>query len=177
MGLGAALAGGIVMMMIAIVMGMAIPAILGANTSMSSAVSERQQLDDALSKSSVTITSLRAPALSSTATFTLNNTGSTKLWNYQKFIVIVTYDAQVAPLVSVKKTEELTYQGITNTTSPGYWSISGFNNDYVDPQIINPNESANFTCRLDDPLFPTGTMTAVVSTDAGASTSRSGAIS
>jgi hypothetical protein len=108
--------------------------------------------------------------------FTLDNTGSAKIWNYQKFTVIVTYNAEVTPLTSVRKTETLAYQGITQSPSQGFWSISQFNNDFTDPQIINPGESANIECHLSQLLFTSGNVTAIVSTDSGAQTSASGVI-
>ena len=160
-------------MMIAIVMGMAIPAILAANASMSTATSQRLQIDDVQSKSSVSISSIQAPPLGNQISFVINNTGSIKLWDYQKFSVLVTYDA----LGGSRKTEEVAYQGISPAPSQGFWSISQFNNDYADPQIINPGESAKIVCHVSSPLLGAGgTVTVALSTDAGVVTSRSGAI-
>lgn len=158
-------------MMIVIVVGMAVPAILGENAVTSSAQAQRMQLEDAQTKTSIILNSLRAPALGNTVSFTLNNTGTTKLWNYQKFTVILSFEAGTGPAV-----ESFSYQGITPSPSAGYWSISRFNNDIADPQILNQGESMNIICQLAKPLAASGPVTAVVSTDLGAQAATAGAI-
>ena len=177
MGLGAALTGGIMMMMLAIVTGMAVPAILGANAGVSAAASQRLKLDDLQSKSVISITDIQAQHSNPNISFVLNNTGSTKIWNYAHFTVLVTYNAEVAPSVGAVQTEQFSYAGISSSPGSGGWSIGQFYNDLADPKIINPSEAAQIVCGLPHPLYSNGTVTVVVSTDTGALASKSGEIS
>ena len=162
-------------MMIVIVVGMAVPAILGGNAVTSSAEAQRMQLEDIQTKTSIALNSVKAPALGTTVSFALNDTGTTKVWNYQKFTVIVSYNSGAGP-AGAREVASFSYQGITASPSAGYWSISRFNNDIVDPQILNPGESANIVCHLAKPLAASGSVTVVVSTDLGAQATTAGAI-
>lgn len=176
MGLSAALTGGIIMMMLVIVVAMSIPTILGMNSAMSRASSQQKELEDSIVKTSIGISSVQASAQSDSVTLTLENDGLTKLWNYQKFSVIIAYDAEVAPSVSERRTEQLTYAGISNSVPAGYWGIGQFNNDLADPRIVNTGESIDIACTLAYNASSTGTVTATVSTDNGVVASRSVAI-
>ncbi len=164
-------------MMLVIVLGMAAPAVMGQHEAITAAETQRQNLDEIQIKTSMSITNLQAPAQNTTMSFTLENTGSTKLWNYQKFTVLVQYNGQVAPLVSQPETEQLVYRGLGTSPPAGAWSIGQFINDHVDPQIVNPGESAVLYCHLSTPLYTSGNVTVVVATDSGAQTTGSGVIS
>jgi len=178
MGLSSALTGGIMMTMIVIVLIMAIPAIVSANISTNRAYSERAQLDNGLSKTSINIDSIQTTALNNTVIVNLSNAGSNKLWNYDKFNLIVTYDSTTG-LTAQRNTESLNYAGIiSNASIPvGSWGITKFTNDGLDPQILNPNESIEITCKLNDNTALDGFLAVILSTDNGAITSNSVVIS
>ncbi|MEW6604437.1 MAG: hypothetical protein AB1351_07070 [Thermoproteota archaeon] len=178
MGLSAAIAGGIMMTMISIMLLMAIPAIVNANVSMNHAYSERVQLDTEYLRTSISISSLQASPADDTVTITVTNDGSGKLWNYQKFSLFITYDAQVSPSQEERRTEELVYQGITQSVDAGKWGIDGFVDDGVDPRIVNPDESFTIVCRLGYNITAAaGDLSAVISTDNGVTATRSVVIS
>jgi hypothetical protein len=176
-GLSAAIAGGIMMTMISIVLLMAIPTIVDANVSMNRAYSERTQLDTEYLKTSISTSSLQASPADDTVTITVANDGSSKLWNYEKFSLFIAYDAQVAPLQGERLTEELVYQGITQSVDAGEWGIDGFVNDIIDPRIVNPDESFTIICKLGYNTTTSGDLSAVISTDNGVTATRSVVIS
>lgn len=177
MGLSAAIAGGIMMTMISIVLLMAIPTMVNANVSTNRAYSERAQLDTEYLRTSISISSLQASPAVDTVTITVVNDGSNKLWNYDKFSLFITYDAQVAPLQEQRLTEELVYQGITHSVDAGRWGIDEFVDDGVDPRIVNPDESFIIICKLGYNTTATGDLSAVISTDNGVTVTRSVVIS
>jgi archaellum component FlaF (FlaF/FlaG flagellin family) len=177
LGLSAAIAGGIIMVMIVAVLLMAIPAVLNANVSMNRAYSERAQLDTEYLRTSIKISSLQALPANDTVIITINNGGSNKLWNYAKFSVFITYDGQLTPVQSQRMTEKLTYQGITQDVSAGRWGITGFTDDGIDPQIMNPDESITILCRIGYNTTSTGDLSAVISTDNGVTATKSVVIS
>lgn len=178
MGLSAALTGGIMMTMIVIILIMAIPAVINANVSMNRAYSERALLDDVLSKTSIKLDSLSALPLSNVVTIAATNDGSSKLWNYEKFNILVTYNSTNG-ITSGKITETLDYAGITTAANipAGSWGITKFTGDGMDPQILNPNESLEITCKLSNNIALQGFLTVILSTDNGMTTSKSGVIS
>lgn len=173
MGLSTAITGGIMMTMISIVLLMAIPTIVDANVSMNRAYSERALIDTEYLRTSISISSLQASPADDTVTITIVNNGSVKLWNYQKFSLFITYDAQMAPLQEERRTEEVIYQGITQSVEAGRWGIDEFINDMVDPKIVNPDESFTIICRLDYNTTATGNISAVISTDNGVTATKS----
>jgi archaellum component FlaF (FlaF/FlaG flagellin family) len=175
-GLSAAIAGGIMMTMISIVMLMAIPAMVNANVSTNRAYSERAQLDTEYLRTSISISSIQALPADDAVTIVVNNDGSSKLWNYQKFSLFVTYDAEVAPLQSQRLTEELAYQGIEQGVGAGQWEIDAFVNDGVDPRIMNPDESITIVGQLSYNTTA-GNLSAIISTDNGVTATRSVVIS
>ncbi|AFU57953.1 putative flagellar protein FlaF [Candidatus Nitrososphaera gargensis Ga9.2] len=170
MGFSAAISGGIMMTMIIVVLIMAIPAVINANITTSRAYSERAQLDSEYIKTSIQITDLQALPDTDIVNVTLSNDGSSKLWNYQKFNVLVTYDYIPDPLASPQRiTENLDYAGITQIVSAaGSWSITGFIDDNIDPQILNPEESLTIRGRLNHDIAISAELVAVtISTDNG----------
>jgi archaellum component FlaF (FlaF/FlaG flagellin family) len=176
-GLSSAIAGGIMMTMISIVLLMAIPTIVSTNVSMNRAYSERAQLETEYLRTSISMSSLQASPADDIVTITIANDGSSKLWNYQKFSLFITYDAQVAPLQEERRTEVLVYQGITQDVDAGRWGIDAFVSDGVDPQIVNPDESFTIVCRLGYNTTAIGDLSAVISTDNGMTTTKSVVIS
>ena len=70
--------------------------------------SEMAKIDDAISKTAIDIQYPSASAGSSLVSFSLAENGTEKLWNFDKFTVLITYDANIGG-VSTPTTEKLTY--------------------------------------------------------------------
>lgn len=70
--------------------------------------SEIAEIDDSISKTSIDIRYPNATAGSSMVSFSMVENGTEKLWNFDKFTVIVTYDADIGG-VSTQTTEKFTY--------------------------------------------------------------------
>src|ERR1044071_6246127 len=128
------------MMMMVIVLMMAIPPIINANVTTSRAYSEKSQMDSEVAKTSVQVSSAEALAASQSITLTLENDGNVKLWNYEKFTILATYDRDYNGNAD-RVTELLSYAGVTGSPGAGQWGISAFNQDLIDPQILNPDEA------------------------------------
>lgn len=164
-------------MMMVIVLVMAIPPVINANVASSRAYSERSQMDSEVAKTSIRINSTASLAASQLIDFTLENDGNVKLWNFEKFTVLVTYDSEPSPGQLETRTEALSFGGMTGSPASGQWGISGFVDDGLDPLILNPDESMTITCKLSNELYITGSFTVVIATDSGVSSARTGGIS
>jgi hypothetical protein len=163
------------MMMMVIVLMMAVPPIINANVTASRAYSEKARLDSEVAKTSIRVSSAEAFPVSQSINLTLENDGNIKLWNYEKFTLIATYDSDDGDN-SERVTEVLSYAGATGSPGAGQWGISGFVQDGIDPQILNPDESITIVCSLDSPMFITGSFAVVVATDNGVSAAGTGGI-
>ena len=168
MGLSNAIAGGIVMVALISIL-LTLPGIMSTTTEVQDAATEMSDIETEIYNTDISISSLSASTGSDTITFSLNNDGPEKLWNFDKFNVFVTYIGAS----SGQKTETITYSS-SCSASAGLWCISSLNNDNLDPGIINEGESANLSLTVDENLA-TGIVIVVVSTQNGvvASTSDS----
>lgn len=109
--------------------------------------SESVKIDDSISKTSIDIKYQNATSGSSFVSFSLAENGTEKLWSFDKFTVLVTYDADIGG-ISTSTTEELAYNSAqafaqsgfsagslqfarpNSDVSPGNWEdTSGGNND------------------------------------------------
>jgi archaellum component FlaF (FlaF/FlaG flagellin family) len=185
MGFSAVLPGGIMLMTLLIVAAIIIPSVAITSSTMAKAYSEKALVENELLKTSFRIDSIKTSAPSSTVTMGLTNTGSTKLYNYEKFSIIVTYDSGIVVNSTTTKgptkTESLVYSGMTNgSSSPsaaaGKWIITKITPDSLDPGIWNPGEQITISANLSNNTFSTGSISAVVSTDVGQVTTLSEAI-
>ncbi|TBR12353.1 MAG: hypothetical protein EPO62_00235 [Candidatus Nitrosotenuis sp.] len=70
--------------------------------------SEISKIDDSISKTIIDIQYPNATAGSRLVSFSLVENGTEKLWNFDKFVVLVTYDADIGG-VSTPTTEKLTF--------------------------------------------------------------------
>ncbi|AIC15224.1 hypothetical protein [Nitrososphaera viennensis] len=178
MGISNAVSGGIIMITMVYVM-LAIPGILDRNTALSSAIAQRARSDDAELKTEISITSLSLAPGGSTINAELANDGSTKLWEYSKFTVIATYDANVTGN-RVKTTEELEYGGISPTPAAGQWVIYSFDpsiDSYVDPQVVNPGEQFTIKIKPQNPIYTSSPVVYVaVSTQNGVTAGKGGTL-
>lgn len=109
--------------------------------------SESVKTDDSISKTIIDIKYQNATSGSSFVSFSLAENGTEKLWSFDKFTVLVTYDADIGG-ISTSTTEELIYNSAqafaqsgfsagslqfvrpNSDVSPGSWEdISGGDND------------------------------------------------
>lgn len=169
MGLSNAISGGIVMFAIFYII-MTFPSILEEFFSVTQASSINNGVENSILKTNVGITSINTTASSTLMNFTLNNSGNEKLWNYDKFTILVSYDG--GTLAKSKYTEQFTYQN-TCTGNVDTWCITQFKNDLQDPGILNPGESIVIQCKLQNVVYPQGIVTISASTDNGIVTSKS----
>lgn len=70
--------------------------------------SDISKVDDSISKTTIDIRYPNATAGNSMVSFSLTENGTEKLWNFDKFTVIVTYDADIGG-VSTRTTEKLSF--------------------------------------------------------------------
>lgn len=176
MGISNAVSGGIIMITMVYVM-LTIPGMLDRNTAMSNAIAQRARSDDSELKTEISITSLSLAPGGSTINVELANGGSTKLWEYSKFTVIATYDANFTGS-RVKTTEEMEYGGIAATPAAGQWVIYSFDpsiDSYVDPQVVNPGEQFTIKIHPHNPVYASSPAVYVaISTQNGVTASRGG---
>ena len=74
--------------------------------------------NDEITKTSIRILDVNASSSSKLVNFTLTNQGSEKLWNYDEFDIIVTYDADISG-TKTTVTEQFTYNANAFSMSPG----------------------------------------------------------
>ena len=163
MGLSVAIAGGIVMVTIMLVM-LTIPNVVNNIFSIGEVSSQSSQVDDLVSKTKISIQELYTQTGSPRVNFTLNNEGSTTLWDFDNFNVIVKYTGAV----SGQKTEQLSYFGECLGAVPpvGQWCIQSILNDVADPKLLNSDEQARIRTRLNENLASNSAIV-TVATDNG----------
>jgi len=149
MGLSVAIAGGIVMVTIMLVM-LSIPNMVNTIFSIGEVTSKSSQVNDLVSKTDIKVQDLSRETGSPRVNFTLNNEGSTTLWDYDNFNVIVKYTGAV----SGQKTEQLSYNGECLGAVPpaGQWCIQSIFNDLADPKLLNSDEQARIRTTLNENL-------------------------
>jgi len=89
---------------------MSIPGFIDKTFSLGGVTSEVSDLEESISKTSMKIESIEAISDSNIVNFTLTNDGNEKLWNYEKFNLIITYDGNVSG-TKTRITEDLTFDG------------------------------------------------------------------
>ena len=93
----------------------------------------------------------------------ITNQNIEKLWEFDKFDVIVTYTSG-----SIEYTETMRYSSTCPPTA-GEWCVSSWSNDIQDPGILNYGETVRLNVELNIAAGPKGgtDMTVVVSTQNG----------
>jgi len=152
MGLSIAIAGAIVMLTIIFVL-FAIPNVVTNIFSIGDSSLKASDLRESISQTSTQIMSLSASSGSDIVQFSLANNGTEKLWDYDKFTLLITYDADIGG-VETKVTEEFSYDAINSF---------GINTAYLVPEEIEsggwqqengcPAASA-WECIFETPLTP-----------------------
>ena len=165
MGLSIAISGVIVLTGLMYVL-LNVPTLLVPIFSVEDAASEVYLLEESLLQTDISLDTLSASAGSPTVDFTLNNDGTEKLWKFEKFTVIITYDASTDRVVEV-----LSYDGICPVPPPpaGSWCIETFTGDVFEPGVLNNGESANIRTQVGQNLA-SGIVVALVTSDNGAVT-------
>lgn len=166
MGFSIAIAGGIMMFTFVYVM-MTLPGIVDKTISITEASSDISKVEDSITKTTMDVNSISASIGSQAITFSIDNSGVEKLWNYQKFNVIITYKG-----TSTKQTESLVYYGSCSGNPPsGYWCLDSISNDNLDPKILNTGETLNVKSTVSQNA-QTGVIIVIVSADNGVTSSR-----
>ena len=180
MGVGIALSGAIALLTMVTVIVSAFT-ITDSIESQAEAKTEMRKILDDIKKSNLTISSVSVSAGDSFANFTLSNTGSKKQWDFEKFDVVIRYDADIAS-VNTPTIEEFSYEAnssflgsqigpIECTTNSNFgqqeWVIGSIQTDILDPKILNSNEVARICTQLSNPIFTNGDVIITISSDIG----------
>lgn len=120
------------------------------------------KLNNEKSDTNIMISSIQANSNDNLVTLTLNNNGTSKLWDYNHFDLIITYDANMSNN-KIRVTEYMIYSTVL---SNGRWTLS-ITDDIVDPNILNPNEVAVINARLSNVIYPNGKIIVSISTNNG----------
>ena len=170
MGLSVAIAGGIVMVTIMFIF-LSIPNLVNTIFSIGEISSESSKADNLASKTEISVEEMYTKIGSPRLNFTLNNEGSTTLWDFTHFNVLIEYTGAI----SGKKTQQLSYFGQCLGAAPpiGQWCIQSISNDVADPKLLNFGETANIRTSLTENL---ASLTAIVAvaTDNGVTFNTSG---
>jgi len=162
MGLSVAIAGAIVLSVIMLVM-MTLTGFVGTMFSIGDVTTQISKVENTIDKTDISLETLFAQSGLPTVNFTLNNDDQEKLWNFEKFNVIVEYEAGSGQLL-----EELTFSGDCLGVSPsaGNWCIEGISGDFLDGGILNEGESAEVFTQVSNNLVNQN-VRVTVSTDNG----------
>lgn len=156
------MSGGIILIALVLAL-MTMPKLLDSTLSLQDASSSVSEIEDDISSTSISIDNLVAPTTNSNEiTFSINNIGEEKLWNFENFNVLITYDGS-----SSQYTQALTFAGIcSGQPTAGKWCVDSIDDDIMDPDILNYGESLNIKSSVTNNLS-TGSVIVVVGTDNG----------
>ena len=168
MGLSIVISGAIIFVALMYAL-MNIPSVFDSILAVEEVSSEISNLEDSISQTEISIDPLQSLAGKSKVNFTLHNNGTEKLWNFEKFNVLITYDEGTS-----MTTEELVYSGNCGGSIPlsGNWCIESILPDVLDPRILNEGESANIRTQVNQNLASENVIS-VVTTDNGVIATRS----
>ncbi len=110
MGLSIAISGGIILSVMLLVF-MTVPGMMEKFVSIGETSSKTSDLEDKILKTDTKVQELLAFSGSKVVNFDLLNEGNEKLWDYDKFNVIITYDAYTGGANPTRLTEHFTYNG------------------------------------------------------------------
>jgi archaeal flagellar protein FlaF len=169
-GLSIAISGGIVTFSIVYAM-MSFPAILDDTTKVSTSSEQMSNTLNLILHTNIDVLNLEAVHGTTPITFSVNNTGNTVLWNYNKFDVIITYQANIGSNSTL--TEVLQYANSCTLLALDHWCIQSITNDLVHPGILDPKEALNAQAKLQDPTNLGGILTLNIGTDNGVTSTSS----
>lgn len=166
MGLSNAISGGIIMVALISVL-LTVPGIVGTTSIVQDASTEISDLETKIYHTDISISSLSTSLGSNLITYTISNEDSEKLWNFEKFDVIITFNGTASGIL----TEQLSFAGdCSGNPTSGNWCISSYTNDLIDPNVLNEGESINVRNSVSENL-DAGNVSVIVATDNGVSTS------
>ena len=144
------------------------PGVVDNTLGVTEASSTRSEIESAIIDTDISISNPSGSPGSDLLSFTLANDGSEKLWNFENFDVIMTFDGAT----SGRLIENINYAETCPPTS-GNWCITSFSGDLLDPEILNEGESMDIEVRVSENLAA-GIIIVLVSTDNGVVTSLAG---
>ena len=149
MGLSVAIAGGIILSVLMLVM-MSMAGLAGNIFSIGDVTTQVAEIEKSISETEISMNHVSTLIGSSTLNFTLSNDGQEKLLNFDEFDLFVTYDGAV----SGSLTEEINYSGdcLGGIPAQGNWCIQSINGDMLDPGILNSAEGANIRVSVNENL-------------------------
>ena len=160
MGLSNALSGGIILFGITYVI-FTFMGFTDTAASFSDVSSQTSNLESKLIKTSIAIVIEDDPGTNSNFIVNMTNTNIEKLWDFENFDVIVTYDSS-----GTTYTETISYVSSCLPAS-GEWCISSWINDVIDPQILNNGETLDLRVRVQNNLEDSTTVIVIISTSNG----------
>jgi len=162
MGLSVAIAGGIILSVLMLVM-MSITGLAGNIFSIGSVTTQVSELENIIDNTDISLDALEALTGSAKVNFTLNNDDTEKLWNFDDFNVLIEYDNAGGTVV-----EELSFNGDCSGIVPsaGNWCIETIGADILDEGIINDGESGDIWTQVSQNLVSANALV-TVSTDNG----------
>ncbi len=166
MGLSIVISGGIVLFALVYIL-LTMPGVVNQTILITKASTDISEVEDSILRTNIEMSSLSAASGSSVVNFTINNTGTEKLWDFTKFSLFLTYTS-----ASGTQTESLSYEGTcSGNPSSGSWCIASISSDNVDPNILNADETLNVRSTVSQSLI-SGTVVTTFSTDNGIVASR-----
>jgi len=160
MGLSNAISGAIILFGITYVM-FAFAGFTDTTASITEVSSQKSDLESKLLKITISLTSLQSPGNITTFDFNITNTNLEKLWDFDKFDVIITYDSG-----GTTYTVTQTFDATCPPTA-GEWCISSWTDDVFDPEILNNGETVTITTEIVNSLEIGTDLKVVVSTPNG----------
>jgi len=160
MGLSNALSGGIILFGITYVI-FTFAGLTDIATSFSEVSSQTSNLESKLIKTSIDVTIDNPPGADPTFDFEIINTNLEKLWDFENFDVIITYDNS-----DTTYTETQTFDSACPPVA-GEWCISSWTNDVLDPEILNDGESITISTEVNNSLQNSRDLIVIVSTPNG----------
>lgn len=160
MGLSNALSGGIILFGITWVV-FTFAGLTDEAASLTYTSSQISNLENKLLKTSIDVVVIESPGTDPTFDFQISNTNSEKLWDFEKFDVIVTYKSS-----GTVYTETQVYDSAC-PPSVGEWCINSWTNDVLDPKILNDGETITIRTKVNNSLQNNSDLIVVVSTSTG----------
>ena len=124
------------------------------------------EIENQVYHTAFSLSSLGSPQGNDDPDFTLTNDGQEKLWDFENFLVLIEYDGEANG--GTRYVETFTYSGSCSGNPPvGNWCIDAWNNDNMEPNILNTGESIDIIATTSDDLENTGLIVVSVSTENG----------
>lgn len=160
MGLSNALSGGIILFGITYVV-FTFGGFTDTAASFSGVSTQASDLESKLIKTSIDVAIESTPGTDTTFNFDITNSNLEKLWDFENFDVIITYDSS-----GTTHTVTQTFDSVCPPVS-GEWCISSWTGDVMDPKILNNGETITITTEIANSLQSSTDLIVIVSTPNG----------